>query len=136
MERRPPPRPHRADRHAKAARTCGHPHCSTTSPTLERYVDLAPDVVLPGHGKPFTAIDVLERRLRTHHADRADAVEAILRDFGTATAWDIATRLLWQPDGYRAVLGMAEVATHLDLLEAARRVEHHEVNGRFKYRVS
>ena len=103
--------------------------------TLERYVDLAPDVVLPGHGKPFTAIDVLERRLRTHHAERADAVEAILRDFGTATAWDVTTRLLWQPDGYRAVLGIAEVATHLDLLEAARRVEHHEVDGRFEYRV-
>ncbi len=104
--------------------------------TLGRYADLAPRVVLPGHGKPFTAVDVLVRRLRTHHAARADAVETTLRDLGAATPWDITTRLLWQPDGFRAVLGIAEAVTHLDLLEAEGRVERREDDGRRRYRPS
>jgi glyoxylase-like metal-dependent hydrolase (beta-lactamase superfamily II) len=103
--------------------------------TLARYAGLAPDILLPGHGKPFTDVDVLVRRLRTHHAARADAVEAILRDLGTATPWEITTRLLWQPDGYRAVLGIAEAATHLDVLEAEGRVECNEEHGQQRYRV-
>ncbi len=89
--------------------------------SLSRFVALDPKVVLPGHGRAFTAVDVLAARLRSHSRQRADEIETIL-GAGPATPFEVARRLQWQPDGARLVLGLAHAQGHLDLLEDAGRV--------------
>jgi hypothetical protein len=51
------------------------------------------------------------------------------------TPFDIATRLQWQPQGARLIMGLANVQGHLDLLADAGRVVAAETNGAVTYRV-
>jgi glyoxylase-like metal-dependent hydrolase (beta-lactamase superfamily II) len=88
---------------------------------LARFTDLDPALVLPGHGRPFTGVDVLVARLLTHSRQRADDIARILAD-GPATPFELTSRLLWHPDGPRLFAGIAHVQGHLDLLESAGRV--------------
>ena len=102
--------------------------------SLSRFVALDPNVVLPGHGGAFTAVDVLAARLRSHSRQRADAIETILRA-GRATPFEVAHRLQWQPEGARLVLGLAHAQGHLDLLEDAGRVIPETDGGVVSYRL-
>lgn len=99
---------------------------------LGRFVALDPVVVLPGHGRPFGEIALLERRLHDHSRKRAGDVAAILAD-GPATPFAIARRLQWQPEGARLALGLAHAQGHLDLLEEAGRVGAREAGGVMSY---
>jgi glyoxylase-like metal-dependent hydrolase (beta-lactamase superfamily II) len=103
--------------------------------TLPRFVALDPDVVLPGHGRPFAAVGLLQTRLHDHSRRRADDVAAILAD-GPATPFDVALRLQWQPEGARLVLGLAHAQGHLDLLEEAGRVSAIADGGVVTYRLN
>ena len=96
--------------------------------SLPRFVALHPEVVLPGHGGAFTAVDVLAARLRSHAWQRAGEIETILRA-GPANPFEISHSLQWQPDEARLLFGLAHVQGHLDLLEDAGRVsaEQHAV---------
>jgi glyoxylase-like metal-dependent hydrolase (beta-lactamase superfamily II) len=89
--------------------------------SLPRFVALHPEVVLPGHGGAFTAVDVLAARLRSHAWQRAGEIETILRA-GPANTFEISHSLQWQPDEARLLFGLAHVQGHLDLLEDAGRV--------------
>lgn len=89
--------------------------------SLSRFVALDPTVVLAGHGRAFTGVDVLAERVRSHSRQRAGDIETILRA-GPATAFQVANRLQWQPEGARLFLGLAHAQGHLDLLEDAGRV--------------
>jgi glyoxylase-like metal-dependent hydrolase (beta-lactamase superfamily II) len=88
---------------------------------LSRFVALDPKVVLPGHGRAFTGVDVLAVRLRSHGRERANEVASIL-GAGPATPFEVARCLQWQPEGARLVLGLAHAQGHLDLLEDAGEV--------------
>lgn len=88
---------------------------------LPRFVGFDPTVLLPGHGRAFTGMAVLDARLRSHSRQRADAIAAILLD-RPATPFHIARRLQWQPVGARLLVGLAHVQGHLDLLQEAGRV--------------
>ena len=88
---------------------------------LPRFVAFDPTVILPGHGRAFTEMAVLNARLHSHGRRRADDIAAILRE-GPATPFEIAGRLQWQPEGARLLVGLAHVQGHLDLLEKAGRV--------------
>jgi glyoxylase-like metal-dependent hydrolase (beta-lactamase superfamily II) len=101
---------------------------------LPRFVAMDLEVVLPGHGRAFTEVDVLAERLRVHSGQRADEVAAILRD-GPATVFDVARRLQWQPAGARLVLGLAHVQGHLDLLDDAGLVIAASDHGVISYRL-
>jgi glyoxylase-like metal-dependent hydrolase (beta-lactamase superfamily II) len=101
---------------------------------LDRFTELDPAVVLPGHGRPFAEVELLAYRLRDHSRARADAIAAILRD-GPATPFDIALRLQWQPEGARLVLGLANAQGHLDLLAEAGRVTVDTGSGAVRYRL-
>jgi glyoxylase-like metal-dependent hydrolase (beta-lactamase superfamily II) len=102
--------------------------------SLSRFVALDPKVVLPGHGRAFTAVDVLAARLRSHSRQRADEIETILRA-GPATPFEVARRLQWQPEGARLLLGLAHAQGHLDLLEDAGRVIPESDGGVVTYRL-
>ena len=85
--------------------------------SLERFVALQPEMLLPGHGSPFTDVDLLVDRLRSHGRSRAEDIAAILSESdGPVTPYDIARRLQWQPHGARLIMGLANVQGHLDLL--------------------
>ena len=102
--------------------------------SLSRFVALDPNVVLPGHGRAFTAVDVLAARLRSHSRQRAEQIETILRP-GPATPYEIARLLQWQPEGARLVLGLAHTQGHLDLLEDAGRVTPENHGAVVSYRL-
>jgi len=102
--------------------------------SLSRFVALDPKVVLPGHGRAFTEVDVLAARLRSHSRQRANEIETILRA-GPATPFEVARRLQWQPEGARLVLGLAHAQGHLDLLEDAGRVIAEEDGAIVSYRL-
>jgi glyoxylase-like metal-dependent hydrolase (beta-lactamase superfamily II) len=102
---------------------------------LDRFAQLDPAVVLPGHGRGFTALELLVRRLRDHSRARAGDIAAILRD-GPASPFDIALRLQWQPEGARLVLGLANAQGHLDLLEQAGRATVDSRAEVVRYRLS
>jgi glyoxylase-like metal-dependent hydrolase (beta-lactamase superfamily II) len=88
---------------------------------LPRFVALDPSSILPGHGRAFTGMDVLAARLYAHSRERSDDIVGILAD-GPATPFEITRRLLWYPEGFRLLVGIAHIRGHLDLLEAAGRV--------------
>ena len=102
--------------------------------SLSRFVALDAKVVLPGHGRAFTGVDVLAARLRTHTGQRADEIEKLLRS-GPTTPYELARRLQWQPEGARLVLGLAHAQGHLDLLENAGRVTAENDGGAVSYRL-
>ena len=80
---------------------------------------LDPAVLLPGHGRAFTEMAVLNAWLHSHSRQRADDIATILLD-RPATPFEIAHRLQWQPEGARLLVGLAHVQGHLDLLRRDR----------------
>ena len=88
---------------------------------LPRFVAFDPTVVLPGHGRAFTDMAVLDARLRAHSRQRADDIAAILAR-RPATPFEVARRLQWHPEGARLLVGLAHVQGHLDVLQEAGRV--------------
>ena len=88
---------------------------------LPRFVAFDPTVVLPGHGRAFTDMAILNARLRAHGRQRADDIAAILAE-RPATPFELARRLQWHPEGARLLVGLAHVQGHLDLLQEAGRV--------------
>jgi glyoxylase-like metal-dependent hydrolase (beta-lactamase superfamily II) len=89
--------------------------------SLPRFAGLDPAVVLPGHGRPFTGMEVLAARVDAHSHQRAEDIARILAD-GPATPFQVTERLLWQPEGSRLLAGIAHVQGHLNLLEVEQRV--------------
>jgi glyoxylase-like metal-dependent hydrolase (beta-lactamase superfamily II) len=103
---------------------------------LDRFASLQPEILLPGHGSPFTDVDLLADRLRSHGRSRAEDIAAILSESDApVTPYDIAQRLQWQPRGARLVMGLANVQGHLDLLVEAGRVTGDESTGAVSYRL-
>ena len=109
-------------------------------PSLLEYLDslrcfeqLDARVLLPGHGQPFTGMEILAARLRAGSAERAETILSLLAD-GAATPYELTQRLLWQPAGFRLLLGIGHVAGHLDLLESAGRVATETTGGVTRYR--
>jgi glyoxylase-like metal-dependent hydrolase (beta-lactamase superfamily II) len=103
--------------------------------SLPRFEALDPRVVLPGHGRAFTAVDVLAARLRSHARQRAGEIETILRA-GPANPFQISHSLQWQPEEGRLLFGLAHVQGHLDLLEDAGRVSPEQHADGASYRLA
>jgi glyoxylase-like metal-dependent hydrolase (beta-lactamase superfamily II) len=83
---------------------------------LRRMAALEPALVLPAHGRPFTAIDSRVKALESHHARRFEQVLEILgRD--EKTGWQVALDL-WGPreNLYEKRLALQEGLAHLQAL--------------------
>jgi glyoxylase-like metal-dependent hydrolase (beta-lactamase superfamily II) len=84
--------------------------------SLERTVDLAPELALPGHGEPIEDPARRARELIAHHCERLDATVAALAD-EPRTAYDVSLQLFpadLDPSGRR--FAVAETLAHLERL--------------------
>jgi glyoxylase-like metal-dependent hydrolase (beta-lactamase superfamily II) len=85
--------------------------------SLERTVELAPELALPGHGDPIHDPAGRARELIAHHRERLEATAAALRG-GPRTAYEVSLAVFpadLDPSGRR--FAVAETLAHLERLE-------------------
>jgi glyoxylase-like metal-dependent hydrolase (beta-lactamase superfamily II) len=103
--------------------------------SLERTIELAPELVLPGHGEPIADPAGRARELIEHHRERLRETVAALRE-GPRTAYEVSLALFQSdldPSGRR--FAVAEALAHLELLEVRDAVISHEEGGRVSWRL-
>jgi glyoxylase-like metal-dependent hydrolase (beta-lactamase superfamily II) len=89
------------------------------------------ELILPGHGDPFTgAAALIERRLELHERRAAKILEALTHPRSAA---DIGRDLWRHVPVTQAYLVLSEVLGHLDLLEARGAVRTEEDDGVVRY---
>ena len=108
---------------------------------LRRYLDsmrrtatMDVDLVLPGHGDPFTGhVELVDKRHRMHRR----RAEKILRETDRpVTAVDVARTLWRRVPVAQQYLALSEVLGHLDLLLGEGRVEPENENGVVRWRAT
>lgn len=103
--------------------------------SLDRFVELDPEVALPGHGPAFTDVAQLAAATRAHHARRADEILEMVRRLGEPTAYEIAVVAFPDQRDFGLLLSVSEVVGHLDLLVDDGVIEC-EDGGPDRYRVT
>lgn len=89
--------------------------------SLGRLEELAPALVLPGHGRPFARVRERVRAIVAHHEERASHVEAAAGS--GRTVFELAGALFPGVDAFNMFLAMVEVFGHAELLRGAGRLE-------------
>ncbi len=89
--------------------------------SMEKTLQLAPQVVLPGHGEPIYDVRALIAARLAFHRARLDHIEAQLRCCAS-TAYELCNVLFPKLKSFDVFLGLSEVIGHLDLLERAGRI--------------
>jgi glyoxylase-like metal-dependent hydrolase (beta-lactamase superfamily II) len=92
--------------------------------SLQRTIELAPVLALPGHGEPIDDPAGRARELIEHHRDRLDATAAALAE-RPRTAYEVSLAVFERdldPSGRR--FAVAETLAHLERLAAEGRAEH------------
>lgn len=84
--------------------------------SLDRFVDLDPAVVLPGHGPAFHDVAALVATMRSHHERRASEVLDLVRSLGAPSAYELSTAMFRDLAGFGIMLGVSEAVGHIDLL--------------------
>lgn len=98
--------------------------------SLELVRRLEVDLVLPGHGAPFTELSRRIDEIEEHHEQRSQEILRVLED-GEATAYGIAARLSWrgaengweQLEPFQRRMAVTETLAHLEYLYGRDRVE-------------
>jgi glyoxylase-like metal-dependent hydrolase (beta-lactamase superfamily II) len=94
--------------------------------SLRRTVELAPRVVLPGHGEPILDAESRAAELLAHHAQRLEETEAALSP-APQTGYEVLLALFGAdlaPTQRR--FAVAETLSHLEHLVAQARAARHE----------
>lgn len=100
---------------------------------LERTIELAPTLALPGHGDPIEDPVGRARELIAHHAERLDFTESTLTDV-PRTAYEVSLDLFGadlKPASRR--FAVAETLSHLERLVLEERAERREDVGNVAY---
>lgn len=84
--------------------------------SLDRFGDLDPRMVLPGHGPAFADVAGLIERTRAHHEQRAGVLAEHVARLGAPTAYELSRAMFPHIDGFEVMLSISEVLGHLDLL--------------------
>jgi glyoxylase-like metal-dependent hydrolase (beta-lactamase superfamily II) len=85
--------------------------------SLERTIELAPELVLPGHGEPIAEPITRARELIEHHRKRLEKTRAALRA-GAQTAYEVSLTLFERDlDASGRRFAVAETLAHLERLE-------------------
>ena len=101
---------------------------------LERTIELAPRLALPGHGEPLADPVGRARELIEHHRERLDATEAVLRKLprsGYDVSFDLFGREL-KPAARR--FAVAETLSHLERLVREERAQRVDEDGAVTWR--
>ena len=101
--------------------------------SLERTIELAPGLALPGHGEPIADPVGRAHELIEHHRERLEATEAVLTDAprsGYEVSFDLFGREL-KPAARR--FAVAETLSHLERLVLEDRAERREDVGVVAY---
>jgi len=84
--------------------------------SLARFEALDPTLVLPGHGPAFRDVPQLANTLRAHHDKRAGEILQLIRATPGSTIHELAQAYFRGLESYHVVLGISEIAGHVDLL--------------------
>lgn len=103
--------------------------------SLERLAALEITTVWPGHGEPIHDYQTHTDRLTGFHRRRADEIAALLIG-EPQTVYQLTRRFFPELQQFDLFLGLAEVVAHLDLLEAAGRVQVAATDGGLWYRLA
>lgn len=90
--------------------------------SFDRFGELDPEIVLPGHGPAFTDLPLLVQNLRLHHDNRAGLILDLITLAPNLTIYELAERFFNGLSSYHVVLGVSEIAAHIDLLESRGQV--------------
>lgn len=101
--------------------------------TLHRLSSLEVNLVLPGHGEPFTDHRALVHERLAFYRARRDRVLALL-GAGAATVYEVCRALFPGLERDQLFLGLSETVGYLDLLEEEGRAEHTMSHGVLRYR--
>ena len=103
--------------------------------SLERTIELAPELVLPGHGEPISDPAQRARELIEHHRERLDATAAAVRE-GPRTAYEVSLALFQtELDASGRRFAVAETLAHLERLEILGVVSPFEERGGVSWRL-
>ena len=97
--------------------------------------------VLPAHEWRFRGLAARVDALVEHHAERCAEVEAVLRDHGPSTAWEVTGRLTWsrgwsQIKDMQRRAALTETAAHLTyLVDGDRVAEKADESGLLRYQL-
>ena len=106
--------------------------------SLKRVSLLNVDLVLPGHGEPFSGLRRRVEGLLQHHEQRLNQVMSATRHH-QSSPWEIARQIDWSVgpwehmDYTNRVMAMRETLVHLQLLEEEQRLAMSQVDGLLLY---
>ncbi|ABS24271.1 MBL fold metallo-hydrolase [Anaeromyxobacter sp. Fw109-5] len=100
--------------------------------SVRRLHALDVDLVLPGHGPPFSGHRAVIDRLVEFYGKRQARLRELLAA-GPRTAWELCRTLFPWAKPAEAFLTISETAANLELLEARGEVARTEVAGRWSY---
>jgi glyoxylase-like metal-dependent hydrolase (beta-lactamase superfamily II) len=101
--------------------------------SLERTIELAPRLALPGHGEPISDPVGRAKELVAHHAERLDRTQAVLTS-EPQSSYEISFPLFGadlKPGARR--FAVAETLSHLERLARAGRARRHEDDSSVTY---
>ncbi|WP_028937138.1 MBL fold metallo-hydrolase [Pseudonocardia spinosispora] len=109
--------------------------------SLQLVLSLPDRVLLPAHGLVSPSVHTRVDELLAHHAERLDAMAAVVTD--GSTAFDVAQRVTWTRRGrnfadldvFNQCLAICETGAHLDVLTERGRLRRSETDGVRHYRV-
>ena len=101
--------------------------------SLERLVDLDVDLILPGHGEPFSGHRAWIAQTIGHHRNRCDAILGLVRAT-PRTAHQMVAELWRRPlSPINHHFAIFEVLAHLEHMQRQGRVSHREENGALEW---
>jgi glyoxylase-like metal-dependent hydrolase (beta-lactamase superfamily II) len=101
--------------------------------SLERTIELAPSLALPGHGDPIGDPAARARQIVQHHHRRLDATAAALGG-GLRTGFEVSVVLFGEElDAGDRRFALAEALAHLERLVREGRARRHDDGGKVSY---
>jgi glyoxylase-like metal-dependent hydrolase (beta-lactamase superfamily II) len=101
--------------------------------SLERTIELAPGLALPGHGDPIDDPAARARQIVQHHHRRLDVTAAALAD-GPRTGFEVSVALFGEHlDAGDRRFALAEALAHLERLVREGRAARHGDGGTVSY---
>jgi glyoxylase-like metal-dependent hydrolase (beta-lactamase superfamily II) len=100
--------------------------------SIRRTHALEIDLVLPGHGPPFSGHRAVIDRLLEFHGKRQAKLRALLAP-GPLTAWELSRELFPWAKPAEAFLTMSETVANLEVLEARGEVVRAEVDRGYRF---